>query len=146
MARRLRAENQQVALLALVHSWAGRAYTGFDKEWGIEPWDPAPEELNSPDYYRRRGQAYDRYTRVLWTYSPEYYPDEVTLFWPRQEQFQYGDQTAGWGKVAARTLVHSVEGDDLTSITTHVQDLAAKLGLCLRQAWSQAVRPLPQRG
>jgi hypothetical protein len=69
--------------------------------------------------------------RAVVAYVPASYRRELALLWPRHERFGPDEAVRRWRRIGVRADVEVVPGDHLTSVTTHVAELAAQLGRSL---------------
>ena len=69
-------------------------------------------------------------------YAPQVYDGKVTLFWASADLRTSIDLVEGWRALAGGGIeVHEIPGSHLDIIKEpHVQDLAEKLGACLKRA------------
>jgi amino acid adenylation domain-containing protein len=80
------------------------------------------------------GQAYEH---AMTAYVPGRYGGRLTLIWPEELPLDpAGDTACGWRKAAAIVDTHVVPGGHLTCVTKHVEQLAARLKLCIARAQS----------
>ncbi len=82
-----------------------------------------------------RQKVWLHYHNALEDYVPARYAGRVVLFRSTHlEQKTPGNRTAGWERVCDSFTVHEIAGDHRTCVTTHVDDLAAKVRAALDAA------------
>lgn len=156
MARRLEAQGEDVALLAMIATDVRSAARRPKRSWShlmryywgrlrprrdVVPFPPGPSALESPglravaERQRVQAERFATYARALNTYVPGPFGGRVVLLWPEGEEKRHGgDRTQGWGTVTTRLAVESIPGKHLSCVTTHVRALAAALTRALERA------------
>jgi len=98
-----------------------------------EPESGFPEEpvtsSQNPDYpdYAERAFRLRHMRLAVRAYVPTRYQGRLTLFWTADLNYTPWDPTAGWRKVAREVDVVPIVGDHGTCLTTHLDDLAARI-------------------
>ena len=76
-----------------------------------------------------RGRAY---SAAVDAYVPGFYDGRITLIAARQGYgARVGDATLGWRRLASEVEVHTVSGGHLSTVTEHVDEIAAHLRDCM---------------
>lgn len=168
MARQLRAHGQQVALLALIDTWApGPRLTLARRFWNFTC-HFLPARVKKPKAFLQEIQnAIRSRLRELWylgiwnsqarhlhrlmkanihaaqCYIPQQYPGKLTLFRALHQRITVeSDLQLGWSKfVTGEIEIHDIPGDHATIFDSpHVQVLAACLQACLQKAQEECSR------
>ncbi|MBC7928403.1 MAG: amino acid adenylation domain-containing protein, partial [Bryobacteraceae bacterium] len=139
MARRLREENEEVRLLAIVHGWAGALYNRVEQALKPANRPPKAELMNSSNYQTRKMWAFYRYMWAIKTYMPRRYPGKITLLWPEGIPIKGSDPTLGWSQVADQVDSYPIPGDAYTCITRHMDQLGSQLKSLLESAQACAM-------
>jgi acetoacetyl-CoA synthetase len=90
-----------------------------------------PAEVSlSPAQQQVRDSAY----RALMRYEPRFYPGKIRFVRAQIPTYWPADPAAVWSHLAEEFVVDTIPGDHLGIMTTHFDDLAAKLSRYLREA------------
>jgi thioesterase domain-containing protein/acyl carrier protein len=146
MARRLRASQEKVALLAMLDSYPHMRYLSFGqrallkvqqrqrslwKKLSYRAVQPLPGDGPlSPVVQRCRESAY----RALENYQPSFYPGKITFVRAAISTTFSSNPAAVWGHLAEDFAVDTVPGDHLGIMTTHYAELAALISRYLRES------------
>jgi acetoacetyl-CoA synthetase len=155
MARRLSAKGEEIALLALLD-----AYT-HPRSWPLNSrlsvwWRKACRRISAPYAVRRISnaarnlRAYGRLRTprslpaavqrvnesslaALARYQPCFYSGKVTFLRAATAVRYPSDPRQVWSHLARELEVHTVSGEHLDLVRAHVNDLAARLSVCLER-------------
>jgi amino acid adenylation domain-containing protein len=99
--------------------------------------EPAPPVAADDVAYARSRRTFELECRYMWatsTYTPRPYGGRVAMFWARDEHARSIDELAqGWKKAGDHIDVYTTPGTHFSSITTHAEALAERMG-----AWLEA--------
>jgi amino acid adenylation domain-containing protein len=161
MAQQLRAQGQEVALLALIDRAAFDAEPQARDDAVLQSWfeqtiesvrgqaEATGGELWSfgPTMYHRLFQVYKNNHRAVEQYAPRPYAGRVTLLRAAETPVVTPDPTLGWGALAADVDLHVVPGTHTSMLhEPEVRVLAERLRACVERATDDGPRAAPRKG
>lgn len=150
MARRLSADGENIALLAMIDAYPNMRFLSFGQQirlaarqaarvltlgkfGGSGVYQPPIEVSLTPAMKRVREAAYVALTR----YRPRFYPGKIKFVRAAVPSGFPANAAAVWAPFAERIEVETVPGDHLGMIATHYDSLASVLSSYLREAFPQ---------
>ena len=140
MAQRLRANGEEVAMLAMLDSFphprhlsGGQRARLLMRKLGrrVSTLTKSPKRARG----KREAGSSTRSADLAWTrYRPRFYPGRIEFFAAETVTYFPNDPAAVWGKLAGEFASESVPGDHVGMVTTHVDSLAGALSRRLEES------------
>jgi thioesterase domain-containing protein len=131
MARQLRRQGHDVGLVAMISSWYFDTPASGSQIRQMVPLDSGTGRPDTTSPRARAAWALSQYMVAARRYVPGEYDGRITLLWPQNEKYAFGDPVRQWARVAAEVDHCLIPGNHLTCISRHVDQLAAQLSRCL---------------
>ncbi len=98
--------------------------------------EPSDASLAMPQ--RHSMDVLRKYSKAVNGYVPGKYSGSLNLFYSKKAYaLHIADPSLGWRDAAASVTLHTVAGDHLTCITTHIQALAGQIKTCLDEVQNE---------